>query len=173
MAKKILKSIAEVEEAMNELQREEAKLEVKMGEANTKIADVRDEFKDETATIEERVKRLRSSIESWAEDNRDDEELFPNGKKSLELQAGTISFRLGAEKVVLKKGVKTSDVIDNAQELGVKGILSKPDPTLDKTAVKELFESGKIDAATLKKLGLEITQDETLKIDLKKVEAYA
>lgn len=169
---KVLTSVADVEAAMNEMQRAQAALESKTNFANAKIADVRDEVVSEVSPLEERVKRIKSQIEAWAEDHREDAELFPNGAKTLDLQAGTISFRLGAEKVVLKKGIKTADVIERALDGGLKKVLTTPDPELDKKAVKDLYESGRLTDADLKKLGLEITQDESINIKLKTIEAY-
>ncbi|HEY3874795.1 MAG TPA: host-nuclease inhibitor Gam family protein [Candidatus Kapabacteria bacterium] len=173
---KKLNSIAEVESAMNTMQRAKANLDKKTAEANSKIATVRDAYTDETATFEEEVKRLESQIIEWAENNRSDAELFPNGKKSLELQAGTISFRKGAAKVVLRKKKKLADIIDflnsSRKEL-FKSFLSQPDPQLDKSAVKEAYDEGEISDEDLATIGLQIEEgEETPSVRLKELADY-
>lgn len=172
MAKKVLANIADVEEAMNELQNVTASLDIKTGKANQKIAEIRNGMIEDVASLEEQKKRLSSAIESWADAHREDSELFPNGKKSLDLQAGTISFRLGAPKVVLRKKIKMVDVIARAIENGFRKILTKPEPELDKKAVKDLYDDGDLTDDDLKTLGLDITQDESVKIDLNTVDSY-
>jgi phage host-nuclease inhibitor protein Gam len=166
-------TLKDVENAMNELQQLEAQAAAAAANANSKIAEIRDEYTPSVAPLEEKAKRLRNAIESWAEDNRDDEELFPKGRKSIELNAGTISIRAGAPSLVLRKGKSTDDVIELLKEHGIKAGIKVADPSLDKTAIKKLYDQGKLDDNDLKKLGLEITQTESVNIELKTVEAYA
>lgn len=176
MKTKELKSIAEVEQAMNQLQRTRASLDKKTAETNSKIATVRDEYTESIADLEEEAKRLESQLEAWAEEHRGDEELFPNGKKTLDLQAGTISFRKGNAKVVLRKKTKLADVIQflsNTRKELFKSFLSMPDPVLDKSAVKEAYDGGEIDADDLQAIGLQIDEgEETASIKLKELSAY-
>lgn len=180
MKTKILKTVADVETAMNELVRSKAALDKRTAEANMKIADIRDEYTEDISALEEEVKRLESSIETWADEHRDDEELFPNGKKSFELQAGTISFRKGAAKVVLAKRKKLADVVEFLANITHKSkalwkqFLTTPAPTLDKSAVKKAYDEGDVTDEDLAEIGLAIEEgEETTKIDLKEVEAYS
>jgi phage host-nuclease inhibitor protein Gam len=176
MKEPALVSVADVEKAMNSLQRAKATLDKKTAEANSKIATLRDDYSDEIAMFEENVKRLDSQIIAWAETKRTDEELFPNGKKSLDLQAGTISFRKGTAKVVLRKKKKLADVIQalsNTRKELWKTFLSQPDPLLDKSAVKEAYDDGDITDEDLAAIGLQIDEgEETPSIKLKELEAY-
>lgn len=166
-------TLKDVENALNELQQLEAQAAAEAAEVNKKIAVVRDEYTPTVAPLEEKAKRLRNAIVAWAEDNREDEEIFPKGRKSIELNAGTISIRAGAPSLVLRKGKSTEDVIELLKENGVKAGIKLADPTLDKTAIKKLYDQGKLDDDDLKKLGLEMTQSESVNIELKTVEAYA
>jgi phage host-nuclease inhibitor protein Gam len=174
--KKILNTVADVEMALNELQECEAEIELASADANKKIASTRNTVVPEIAEREEQAKRLRTAIENWAEAHRDDEELFPAGKKSLELRAGTIAFRTSAPSLVLRDGWKSEDVIAELEETEATFIkrtaIKAGSPSLDKAAIKKLYDQGKIDAKTLKSLGLEIKQDETLTVTTKTLEAY-
>jgi phage host-nuclease inhibitor protein Gam len=172
--KRVLETLADVESAMNELQRTDAQLELATATADQQIATIRDGVTGTVAPLEQKQKQLRASIEAWAEEYRNDPEIFPNGAKTIDLQAGSISFRLGAQKVVLRKKTKLADVIERAlASVRFKKILSTPSPELDKTAVKDLYEDGKLSDEDMKELGLEITQDESLTIKLKKLDSYA
>ena len=172
-----LKTLADVERAMNAMQRAKASLDKKTAEANSKIATVRDDYAEETAVFEEEAKRLESQIIEWAEANRNDEELFPNGRKSYDFQAGTVSFRKGTAKVVLRKKKKLADIIEflrNSRKELFKSFLSTPDPQLDKSAVKEAYDDGEISEEDLATIGLQIEEgEETPSIKLKELEAYA
>lgn len=166
-----IETLVDVEEAMNELQKLEAQMATEVADANTKIAVIRASVTPEITSLEERVTRLRNSLETWAHNNRQDDELFPEGRKTL-LKAGIISFRTGAQSVTIKKGWDTEDVVEAAKDLGIKSVLKQPAPELDKTAVKKLYNQGKIEDNDLKKLGLEITQTESVTITLKTFERY-
>jgi len=173
--KKILVSLADVESALNELQTVEAEIEAESAEANKVIAQARTQIVPTIAENEGLAKRLRTAIENWAEEHRNDEELFPAGRKTLELRAGTIAFRQSAPSLVLMPGWKTEDVVAELKDADAavkKAGIKTPDPTLDKTAIKKLYDQGKIDAKGLKALGLEIQTTESLSITTKTLEAY-
>ena len=174
--KKSLESLADVELALNELQEIEAKIELETAGANQDIANIRTTIVPTVSKLEEQAKRIRTNIETWAEGNREDEELFPKGRKTLELQAGTITFRESAPSLVLLDGWKVNDVVEELQDADAaikKAGIKLADPTLDKTGIKKLYDQGKIDDKTLKSLGLKMTTSETLTVSTKKLEAYA
>lgn len=175
--KKNLNSIGDVELAMNELQRKKAELDIKMGNANLSIAIIRDKAVDECSPIEEEIKRLESAVEAWAEKNRDDEELFPKGKKSFEFQAGTVAFRESAPSLELIDGWDADEVLEALRGDDIDAAIRKAgikvaDPSLDKTALKNLVLKGKIDNETLASLGLGMKIKESFSITLNTLESY-
>lgn len=170
---KILKTLTDVELAMNELQSTRAQLAAEEAEANSRIAKIRAAITPQITSLEETAIRLENQIVTWAEENRKDKELFPDGRKTLDLHAGIISFRTGAQSVTIVKGLDDSDVVEAIQNTGLKGALKTPDPTLDKTAIKKMYNLGKLDDDDLKKLGLKITQSDSTHIDLKTFDKYA
>lgn len=168
----VLKSITEVETAMNELQLLESQVAEEEASANAKIAKIRNGLTASTGAIEEQIIKLRNTLVTFADQNRDNTSIFPSGRKTLEVRAGYISIRAGTESVTLRSGFDSDEVVERARELGIKGILRKPPEELDKTAVKKLYQQEKIDDAQLKKLGLQITSKEEIKIELKTVDKY-
>ncbi len=174
MAKKTLNTLADVELAMNQLQRTRAEINAKTSHAYIEIADIRDGIVKDISSLEEDAKRLEASLETWAEENRED--YFQGESKTLDLHAGTISFRMGTPALVLLEGWKTNDVVDELKKADAaikKAGIKQPDPTLDKTAIKKLYDQGKIDDKTLRSLGLAIKQEESILLSTKTLEAYA
>jgi phage host-nuclease inhibitor protein Gam len=174
--KKSLESVADVELALNELQEVEAKIDLETAGANQDIANIRTTIVPSVSKLEEQAKRIRSTIETWAEGNREDEGIFPKGKKTLELQAGTISFRESASSLVLLDGWKSDDVLvelKDADAIIRKAGIKEAVPTLDKTGIKKLYDQGKLDDKALRALGLKMMTSETLTVSTKKLEAYA
>ncbi len=173
---KKLKNIAEVEAALNELQTVEAEIEEKTADANKDIAKLRSTVTPLISEKEELAKRLRSQIEAWAEDNREDEELFPKGRKTLELRGGTISFRENPYKIELLEGWEDEEVLDELGEADAsikKAGIKKGKPTINKTALKNLYTEGKIDDEALAELGLKASkEEETASVTTKTLEAY-
>lgn len=168
---KKLTTIADVEIAMNQLLTRRSEIDELSAETNEAIAAERSKLVPKVSALEEEATRIEHAIEAWANEHREDEELFGE-KKSLELRSGTIAFRLGAESLTLRKGFSTDDVVERLKEEGIKNGIKQADPTLDKSAIKKLVDQGKIDEKTLKALGLEITQSESFTLTLKTVDAY-
>jgi phage host-nuclease inhibitor protein Gam len=162
---KRIESISDLESSMNRLQGIDAEIKREEAALSSKIAVDREQMNNRIGPIcEERV-RIQNMIEEFAIGHKSDPEIFPAGKKSLVLTAGTIGFKLGPLSIALKKGTKTEKVLEAAKRLRLK-IIRTPDPELDKAAVKDLVEDGTIDDAILKDLGLVVNQSETLTIKL-------
>lgn len=162
---KTIESLTDLEAAMNRLQGCDAIVKKAAAKLSEDVAKMRDKMMDEIGEFAEQHKRLQNIIEEFAIGNRANPEIFPSGKKSLELHAGVISFRTGPLSIALKKGTKTEQVIAAAKSLKL-DIIRMPEPELDKDAVKELVKEGEIDDDMLKKLGLVANQSETLNIKL-------
>lgn len=145
---------------MNELQTVDSELQARTARANKEIAAVRDAALDDIADHEGEATKLRNAIDSFAEANRDNEEIFLPGTKSLILHAGSIGFSKNPEQVVLRDGYSTEEVIEKAEKAGLNDIVKEGKKTLDKTAAK------KLDDKELSKIGLRREQTESFYIKL-------
>ncbi|HEY3874064.1 MAG TPA: host-nuclease inhibitor Gam family protein [Candidatus Kapabacteria bacterium] len=172
----LLESPVDVEQALNRLAVLEADIQSQEADATKEIVDIRESVLGRIGKKEEEAKRLRVAIEDWASDKKNRKEFFPTGSKSLDLRAGTLSFRDSTPSLVLQKGWKTDDVLNELKqyipEIRSAGI-KQPEPTLDKNGIKKLFDKGIIGEFDLKTLGLKIEQDESFHITLNKLESYA
>lgn len=155
--------IADMESAMNEMQKSDAKVREAYAKFSAEIAERRSELDAQLGTDSTRKIELEGMIQDYVDKNK--ATIFPAGKKSLELPAGTISIRLGPLSIAMKKGTKLDSVIATAKRLKLK-ITRTPPEELDKDAVKELISDEVINDATLKELGLVANQSETITIKL-------
>lgn len=159
-----IETLGDLEERMNELQMAEAAVKKESAALADRIADLRLAMNGRLGETLEKKTLLQNAIEQFAWDNRTNTEIFPAGKRSLALQSGTISFKMGPLSIALKKGSKTADVIEAAKALKLKIIRTSEE--LDKDAVKDLIDAEKITDETLKQLGLVANQSENLTIKL-------
>lgn len=160
----ILKTITDVESAMNALQVADAAINKEAAQLAEDVANLRSAMTARLGNTLTQKVELQSAIEQFAWDNKSNPEYFPAGKRSIALQAGTISFKMGPLSITLKKGIKTDSVIKQAIALKLKIIRISEE--LDKDAVKDLIESEHINDETLKQLGLVANQSENLTIKL-------
>jgi phage host-nuclease inhibitor protein Gam len=163
MTIKTINGIADLESAMNEMQIIDAKMRGEYAMLSDRIAKDRESVNEKLSGDVNRHAELAAMIEQYAFKFKGD--LFSAEKKSLKLNAGTISLRLGPMSIKLKKGSKTEKVLEAAKRLKL-AIIRNPAPELDKDAVKELIETGEIDQNVLGDLGLVAEQSETITIKL-------
>lgn len=156
-------SIADLESAMNEMQKCDAKVREAYAQLSADIASKRTELDEKLGIDAARKIELETMIQDYVDKNK--AVIFPAGKKSIELPAGTISIRLGPLSIAMKKGTKVDAVIAAAKRLKLK-ITRTPPEELDKDAVKDLINDEVINDATLKELGLVANQSETITIKL-------
>jgi len=159
-----IETIGDLESAMNDLQACDAQMNKKSAQLSEDIANLREEMNEELGDTVSKRALLQNAIEQFAWDNKVNPDIFPMGKKSLILNAGTISFKSGPLSIALKKGTKTEQVVETAKALKLKIIRISEE--LDKDAVKDLIESEKITDEVLKQLGLVANQSENLTIKL-------
>lgn len=163
-----LTRLSEVEKAANELQRIKAQISARTAKANEEISKVRDAAVEELGDLEEQAIRLESSIQKFAEANRDDEELFAGGKKSIELDSCTIGFKLGRASIVLRDGWSEQDAVTELQGNRLHSYVTKKEEVkLDKSAIMKAYNADKLTDKDLKAYGLELKQDESFFIELK------
>lgn len=164
-------TIKGVEQALDQLLICEANLQETTANANKEIAEIRESYLDDMAEYEKESVKLRNALEAFANENRDNDEVFIPGKKSLDLNAGIIGYTIAPAQIVLRDGWDTEEVIAKAQELGV-DIVKDGKPSLDKTTAKKLWQKGELDDKQLAKLGLRVEDNnESFYIKMKTVEA--
>lgn len=162
---KPIETIGELETAMNGLQACDAKINKAAARLSAEIAERREKMNADLGTTVNERARLQNVIEQFAWDNKTNPEIFPAGKKSLALAAGTISFKIGDISVTLKKGTTTEKVIELARGMKL-GEIVRVKEEIDKKTVKDLIDEEKITDDILKQLGLVVNQSENLTIKL-------
>lgn len=166
-----LTKLSEVETTANELQRIKAQIATKTAAANRQISEIRDEVVTQLGDLEEQAVRLEAAIQRFAEDNRDDEDLFAGGKKSIDLTGCTIGFKLGKPSIVLKDGWTEADVVGELQSARMHSYVTKKEEVkLDKSALMKAYNADKLTDKDLKGLGLQLKQEESFFIELKTID---
>lgn len=137
-----------------------AKLNATMDEQFTKI---REKYADELAELESKREQSFEVVQIYCQENQ--ETLF-NKKKSFDTAHGTVGFRTGTPKLTTIKGFTWSSVQTLLSKLRPEYIRTKTEPN------KELLLADRDKLkAELPDLGLEVKQDESFFIELKKEEA--
>lgn len=131
-----------------------------MDEAFTKI---RDKFAVELQELNEKRTVAFEKVQMFAEMNPD---LFPK-KKSFDMAQGTIGFRTGTPKLKTLKGFTWASVTNMLKEFLPDYVRTVEEPAKDKLLADREVEEV---ASSFKKVGIEVVQDETFYIDLKKEE---
>ena len=153
-AEKILAQYAEVDAKIEQIN-------ATMDEAFTKV---REQYAAELSDLSEKRNQAYQQMQMYAEANR--EELFIK-KKSVDMSQGTIGYRTGTPKLKTAKGHTWAVVLKLLKNLAPQYVRSKEEPAKDvlladrdKKGNKELYADA----------GLQVVQDETFYIDLKKEE---
>lgn len=165
-----VRSIDDAERALDRIQIITANITARQSEVDTELATLRTERLAGVDKLEEEKVGLESNLETYAIDNR--AKLFPDDKKSVELQCGILKFRKNPASIILKKGSKfkkLDEVIAAIKAKGWRGLISTPDPTLDKKAVLDRYNKEVLTKADLAAVGLDVKEDEVFTYDLKQV----
>lgn len=156
-----------VERAMNDLQVTEAKLAGIDAKVNEKIAEIRDKVAPDVAALEAKAMTLRNTLTEFALREKSNVSFFPDGKKTLDLRAGSIQVNAGKPKISVLPGYDEKTVILKIHNAGLAtDLIRNPEPELDKTAVMDMVDRKELTPAILTSLGLEKKQDETVIIKL-------
>jgi phage host-nuclease inhibitor protein Gam len=133
-------------------------------ERDSKVLAINKTYESALATLDESIKVKTDSLRAWAESNPD---VFPKGRKSLDLVCGVLGFRTGTPKLsLLSRAFNWERVlalvkqlwpafIRIKEEVDKEGILSMHSQAEDKSAAD----------AELKRLGLKVVQDESFFIE--------
>lgn len=99
-------------------------------------------------------------------------EMFPEGKKSLDLAHGTVGMRTGTPRVTLKKGLKEEDVVAKLDEDGIASLVREK-RELDKAAAIRDWALGGETARRVESYGIRVSQTERFFAEIKREEAEA
>lgn len=135
----------------------EAKINADMDVQFTRI---RDKYSDELKQLKEVKDSEFEVVQAYCEENQD--RLFSK-KKSMETAHGTVGFRTGTPKLKTLRGFTWASVLTLLQKLKPEYVRIKEEPNKELLLVDR--EKLKTD---LPDLGLQVDQDETFFIELKK-----
>lgn len=139
-----------------------AKINATMDEQFTRI---REKYADAVARLTDAKDKNFEIVQAFAVENRD--ELFAK-KKSMEGAHGTFGFRTGTPKLKTLRGFTWASALNLIKAFLPGYVRTSEEPAKDKLlADRELPEV----AGNLKKCGIEVVQDETFFIELKKEES--
>ncbi|MFA5689923.1 MAG: host-nuclease inhibitor Gam family protein [Kiritimatiellales bacterium] len=137
------------------------KLNALMDEQFTRI---RDKYAGEIATLSDKKDKNFAVVQAFALENR--EEIFTK-KKSLDTVHGTYGFRTGTPKLKTLRGFTWASSLNLIKAFLPNYVRTKEEPAKEKLiADRELPEV----AVNFEKCGIEVVQDETFFIELKKEE---
>lgn len=141
-----------------------AKVNATMDEQITRI---REKYSDDILKLQDLKDKNFEVIQAFAQENRED--LFTK-KKSLDVAHGTFGFRTGTPKLKTLKGFTWASALNLIKAFLPDYIRVNEEPAKDKLLADRELPSV---AVNLEKCGIEVVQDETFFIELKKEEQDA
>lgn len=168
MAKRVKKTVltniseSQMNEALTAYAKADASIVKINADLDVKFTKLRDEKADELAKLETEKSEAFDLVQAFALENKDTQ--FSK-KKSLELSHGVIGFRIGTPKLKNKKGFTWAAVINLLKEFLPGYVRTVDEPAKDKLLADRNDEAV---APLLEKVGVEVVQDESFYIELKK-----
>lgn len=131
---------------------------------DVEITKVREKYADDLEEIADELEKNQEIIEVYCMENKDT--LFSK-KKSMDTSHGTVGYRTGTPKLKLLKGFNWNKVLDNLKAYLPSYVRTTEEPAKDRLLSDRENEEV---AENLKKVGIEVVQDESFFIELKKEE---
>ncbi len=157
----------QMEAAFSEYAAADARLAKIRAELDMQITRLRDKRADEISELEEKKEKSFEVVQAYSLENR--ERLFSK-KKSMEGTHGTFGFRTGTPRLKTLRGFTWAAALNLIKEFLPDYVRVKEEPAKDLLlADREIPEV----AAEFEKCGIEVVQDESFFIDLKKEEQEA
>ena len=165
--KVVIKGVTEVSfnDAMQLYASADAKQCVILAKLDEEIAKLRRKYEDELATLKEEKEKQFETIQVYCVENPT---LFEK-RKSFETLHGIVGFRTGTPKLKNLKGYTWASVTNLLKEFLPDFVRTTEEPAKDLLLAKR----DELAPEMLKKVGVEVVQDETFYIDLKKEEISA
>lgn len=162
--KTVLTNISEgqMNEALTAYAKADAQIVKITADLDLAFTKLRDAKADELAKLDAQKSEAFDLVQAYAMENKENQ--FSK-KKSLELTHGVIGFRIGTPKLKNKKGFTWAAVTNLLKEFLPAYVRTVDEPAKDKLLADRNDEAV---APLLKKVGVEVVQDEAFYIELKK-----
>lgn len=170
MAKRVKKVILsgitseQMETAFAEYATADAKLVKINATMDEQITKIREKYSDDILKLSDQKDKSFEVIQAFAQENRED--LFAK-KKSLDAAHGTFGFRTGTPKLKTMKGFTWASALELIKVFLPNYVRKTEEPAKDKLLADR--DNKKV-SENLSKCGIEVVQDETFFIELKKEE---
>lgn len=170
MAKRVKKVIhsgittEQMEAAFAEYAAADAKLAKINATMDVQFTNIREKYADDLARLGETKDKNFEIIQAFALENRED--LFAK-KKSMDGSHGTFGFRTGTPKLKTLRGFTWAAALNLIKVILPDYVRMSEEPAKDKLLADRELPAV---AGNLEKCGIEVVQDETFFIDLKKEE---
>ncbi len=163
LARPLIDSRAKAEEILGEialltLERNGQKLEM-----DRELTAVREQYEVPLTALGKQLEEKSALLEGWAATNPEE---FPKGRKSLDMLHGVIGYRTGTPKLktVLRKTwdavLETLKAFHLTQYVRIK-------EEVNKEAIIADAQAGNVDEATLRKVGITVSQEESFFVEPK------
>lgn len=157
----------QMESAFAEYATADAKLAKINATMDAQFTNIREKYSDEISKLTDVKDKNFEIVQAFAQENRD--ELFSK-KKSMDGVHGTFGFRTGTPKLKTLRGFTWASTLNMIKAFLPAYVRTSEEPAKDKLlADRELPEV----SAQFEKCGIEVVQDETFFIELKKEEKEA
>lgn len=173
MAKRVRKVVhtgittEQMETAFSEYATADARLAKINAELDVQITKLREKRADEISRLTEKKEKNFEIVQAFALENR--EELFSK-KKSVEGTHGTYGFRTGTPQLKTRRGFTWAAALNLIKEFLPNYVRIKEEPAKDMLLADRNVEEV---AAEFEKCGIQVVQDETFFIELKKEDTPA
>lgn len=155
-------SASQMEKALSNYAQHDAEMQRLTAILDKKIAALREEIAPELSALQMLKDEEFEVVQAYALENRD--ELFTK-KKSIETVFGSFGFRTGTPKLKTKKGLTWGGVLELLRVHAPEFIRVKEDVAKDNLLAER--NSPEVEEL-MPRIGVEVVQDETFFIDLKK-----
>jgi len=155
-------STEQMESAFSEYAVADAKLQKINASIDVKMTQIREQYADEIARLNETKEKAFDVMQAFAIENKN--ELFAK-KKSIESVHGILGFRMGTPKLKTLKGFTWGAVTNLLKEFLPAYVRTTEEPAKDRLLADREVEDV---AALFSKVGIAVTQDETFFVEPKK-----
>jgi len=132
------------------------------------IARLREEARPELETLKATEKALLDDMAAYATLHP---EIFPKGRKSLEMAHGTVGFRTGQPRVTLRRGLKEEDLVERLMQDGIDALI-RTRPELDRDqAIRQWQEGVEAVVRRNERYGIRVSQAERFFAEIRREEA--